>query len=738
MTSSSFPYGPAIKKLMLARGYPWFDDQNVVTVETMTPLGELCNTGPNTFDDCKMILDGGGTIIGGPWVATSHPGYYWTENPMADGGAFIISLGPQAAWGPPGDYDGYTVWRQSEDGTILGTRDPNCTYQRQGPPIVHQNIGVHHHGGGDQSRLNIGKRAAGCQVIDLIDDQSAFMQLTMACPRYLADPQGYRLTATVLTAQDVIDAYASSPTPAPIPVPLPAPSRGIVIDTAVDVTNKLAALKAAGVTTVIGYLTTNESSAKLVGPTEAHAMAAIDMRLALVFEVWGGSGDFSHNDINAATGTIHGTFCRQYMPQLGAPHGAGVFAAIDTNCTTAQIQNLVLPYLAAFKAALGGQFRIGLYGCGAALQAALDAGILELPTWLTQSTGWNGYQAFLPKAGIVQKLPSTLAGLDVDVDTVNALDIGDFLPFAMLPPAPQLIPVPIPVPTQPSGVLLRAGRAGWFSQYSGKYAWTDTGDTPGSNALGVPDDCQGCAFPIRTNLGDWFEIHAPNGVISIEQQTDIGPATWTGRSLDISAAAAERFGYSPATFPTNGTFLFGQIDAPAAIANLTPQQQAIHFYAIRQQQPQPTPTPPVEPPVVTPLPLPPPTPAPTPPSPDNSAAINTVIAGILAAVIPEVIGALKSGATASAAPGAASTVASAIPGLISGFFGIYAIPIAVAGYGVLHLLQTQGVVTAPVTVDTAIGGLVTLGGSGLVPWLKGLSGIFGQVTTLLGQQQTKP
>jgi lysozyme family protein len=91
----------------------------------------------------------------------------------------------------------------------------------------------------------------------------------------------------------------------------------------------------------------------------------------------------------------------------------------------------------------------------------------------------------------------------------------------------------------------------WYSQYKGKYTWVDTGDKPNSNALGVPDDQQGIALPTSKTLGDWFFVTAPNGKTLKLQQTDIGPADWTGRTIDIAAVAAERFGYSPKTFPTD-------------------------------------------------------------------------------------------------------------------------------------------------------------------------------------------
>jgi hypothetical protein len=98
------------------------------------------------------------------------------------------------------------------------------------------------------------------------------------------------------------------------------------------------------------------------------------------------------------------------------------------------------------------------------------------------------------------------------------------------------------------------GKGSWFSQYEGKHKWVDKGDKPNSNALGVPDDMQGIALPSRKTLGKWFYVTAPNGMTLCLQQTDLGPAKWTGRKIDIAAVAAERFGYSPKNFPTDKPF----------------------------------------------------------------------------------------------------------------------------------------------------------------------------------------
>lgn len=145
-------------------------------------------------------------------------------------------------------------------------------------------------------------------------------------------------------------------------------------------------------------------------------------------------------------------------------------------------------------------------------------------------------------------------------------------------------------------VEYQSGKGSWYSQFED---WHDGGDRPNSNALGVPDDCQGISFYDSSTLGHWFEVLAPNGVKSIEQQTDIGPAPWTGRLIDISAVAAKsRFHYAKKNFPTNGVFRWRRIDAPKEVANLNPKEQAIKYYALRKDHPmvddtpQPQPIPP--------------------------------------------------------------------------------------------------------------------------------------------------
>lgn len=229
----------------------------------------------------------------------------------------------------------------------------------------------------------------------------------------------------------------------------------IVFDTNHDVTRKLPQLKASGVKVVIRYISTNTTGEKCIKPAEARAIGAAGIELALVFEVYGGVDGFRHHDITAVSGKMHGVFAREWAARCGAPSGAVIYFAIDTDVTDQHVRGLVLPYFAAVKVAMGGQYRIGVYGCGAVCAAALDAGTAVL-AWLSNAMGWNGSRAFKAsgRGVLVQRLPATIAGLDTDPDDAvhEGADFGAFVPFASNPapaPAPPVAPPLQPLPSPP-------------------------------------------------------------------------------------------------------------------------------------------------------------------------------------------------------------------------------------------------------------------------------------------------
>jgi len=108
-------------------------------------------------------------------------------------------------------------------------------------------------------------------------------------------------------------------------------------------------------------------------------------------------------------------------------------------------------------------------------------------------------------------------------------------------------------------------RASWYSQLP-PFGWFDREDRPGSAAYqvggrSIPDSQQGIALPTRGGLGKWYNVTPPGSDRPFPlQQTDIGPAPYTGRGIDISAAGAHQMGYSPKNFPTDANFKAEPID----------------------------------------------------------------------------------------------------------------------------------------------------------------------------------
>lgn len=99
-------------------------------------------------------------------------------------------------------------------------------------------------------------------------------------------------------------------------------------------------------------------------------------------------------------------------------------------------------------------------------------------------------------------------------------------------------------------------RGSWFGNAPG---WRDPSDS-GLQASGVPVSAgPGIALPDRSTLGQTFDVTAPSGQTMRLPQTDIGPAKWTGRGVDINAPAAQAFGYTPQNFPTDAIFRVKQV-----------------------------------------------------------------------------------------------------------------------------------------------------------------------------------
>jgi hypothetical protein len=203
------------------------------------------------------------------------------------------------------------------------------------------------------------------------------------------------------------------------------PMSNLIIDIASDPTPRLAQLKASGIKTIFGYMSSiNPNGGKCWTPSRVKAAAAAGFRIGLVHEGWGGAGG---KGISAADGDRDGRFCRVQASALGAPKGTCIYFACDKDFDLPEIRTLVLPYFEEISKAFDDNFyRIGVYGSAAVCEAVKAAGLADL-TWEAQSRGWMNYSAWLAKADMVQGAEQKLDGLDVDTDTAQG-DIGDYVP----------------------------------------------------------------------------------------------------------------------------------------------------------------------------------------------------------------------------------------------------------------------------------------------------------------------
>lgn len=202
-----------------------------------------------------------------------------------------------------------------------------------------------------------------------------------------------------------------------------------IFDIAYDPTAKLDSAKAAGIHTIIGYISSiSPHGAKCWTPDRMRKIAAAGMLAGIVHEGYGGT---KGQGVSAADGRRDGPFAVTQFPVLGAPRGASCFFACDVGYSASDVSRLVLPYFEAIGEAFKNTgYRVGIYGDGASCAAVMDRGLAAV-SWLANATSWPGYRDFLPRADIVQHLPSHVAGLEVDTDTAKpGVDLGFFTPFS--------------------------------------------------------------------------------------------------------------------------------------------------------------------------------------------------------------------------------------------------------------------------------------------------------------------
>lgn len=188
--------------------------------------------------------------------------------------------------------------------------------------------------------------------------------------------------------------------------------------------SKAKALYGAGIRYVIAYINPGYlSGAKTIKPAHCAELHAAGLGIAFVCEGYGGSDNFSHHDITAATGAHDGQVCASYMKNvLSVPAGVMCAPTIDNDISAGQIASLGLPYAKAFRAALDVNYAFGFYSAGAMLFALEDAKVaLDYP-WLSNAGGWSRTHEYAAtgRAKITQQRDTHFMGLDIDPNVLAA------------------------------------------------------------------------------------------------------------------------------------------------------------------------------------------------------------------------------------------------------------------------------------------------------------------------------
>jgi peptidoglycan hydrolase-like protein with peptidoglycan-binding domain len=193
------------------------------------------------------------------------------------------------------------------------------------------------------------------------------------------------------------------------------------MDTNANCTSFATQIAAAGIKFVIRYY--SRSTVKVLTKAEATALCGAGLQLAVVYE----DGD-TLASLTAASGATHAGVALAQAAAIQQPKGSAIYFAADFDALVNDVRGQVMEYFHAVHNAVASSYDVGVYGSGLTCRLIRDAGFAKF-TWLSQSPGFQDYQAFLPQADIVQAVPARdlIKGkLNIDDDISQSLTFGAF------------------------------------------------------------------------------------------------------------------------------------------------------------------------------------------------------------------------------------------------------------------------------------------------------------------------
>lgn len=187
-------------------------------------------------------------------------------------------------------------------------------------------------------------------------------------------------------------------------------SRGI--DSAKTLTDYGRELIADGYTFVIGYYFIASAFKDRLSLAQTSHFSSLGI---WNLGIWEGGYPTSADYFTAAQGNFDGIHAAQQAKDAGQPEVTPIYFAADYDSNPADIT----PYARAFQEQVKAcGYTAGVYGNGVTCKVLYEAGIIS-HTWLSQSTGFQGYNDWKASANIVQGPEFNWRGFDVDGDTAN-------------------------------------------------------------------------------------------------------------------------------------------------------------------------------------------------------------------------------------------------------------------------------------------------------------------------------
>ncbi|RJG52497.1 TIGR02594 family protein [Sphingobium terrigena] len=246
-----------------------------------------------------------------------------------------------------------------------------------------------------------------------------------------------------------------------------------IIDSPYPLGDHAARLSQEGVRTVIRYYNNKNSStfpSKCLTPAEYGKLTAAGLNVAVVFQQRGGAGGFLE-DFGAGKGARDANRAMALAGTIGQAAGSAIYFGVDHDFFRGSELDQIDRYFAEVNAALGGRFRVGVYGSGAVCSRLKSTGHASL-FWLPASMGWSGSKAFLASQQWTlfqkfQELQSTFGRFDYDGNIFNPAfeDFGQFGAPALASPSERLRSEGVAVfeVIARSGLRLRGGAGEGFA-----------------------------------------------------------------------------------------------------------------------------------------------------------------------------------------------------------------------------------------------------------------------------------